>query len=469
MTDQPHESPPTTPAPPSRWQPSPFDPVPTAPVRPYASDGSLAPLRPRGRLGRFGALALVVALVFGAGIVVGRASVPVAGPPIGASTSPGPGSPDASSLAGLPSEGTRLGRADARVVMTYWADYQCPFCARFASTVLPQLASRIADGTLAVEHRDFAFLGEESIDAAVAVRCAGRDGRYWAMHDAVYAAQQGENQGAFVKQRLESLAASAGVDPTAFAACLDERPVLVDVLADTADGTRSGVTSTPTLDVNGTRFLGVSDVPALLRAIDQAAAGASPAPLPTPESSANPWSGTVTSGREAGSASAPITVQLWMDYQSPDAASIARDLEPELRTRIASGAVRAELHDLATLGDESVLAGVSVRCVAAVDPRAWFMSDVLAVSAQGVGTGLFTPATILRFAARVGMDVRTIDSCLDDPSVNAAVKAEAATGVAEGLKAPAVVVLRGGKEIARFTGQIDVAGILAAIDGTPGT
>ena len=49
--------------------------------------------------------------------------------------------------------------------------------------------------------------------------------------------------------------------------------------------------------------------------------------------------------------------------------------------------------------------------IAAVDPRAWFTSDVLAVSAQGPGAGIFTAGSLLRFASRLGMDVRSISTC----------------------------------------------------------
>ena len=136
--------------------------------------------------------------------------------------------------------------------------------------MIPALESRIADGTVLLVHRDLAFLGPESIDAAVAVRCAAREDRYWQMHDAVYAAQQGENQGAFSRDRLALVATSIGLDEVAFEACMDERAPLVDVLEDTATGVRAGIASTPTVEVNGTRFLGVPEIAQVLAAIDEA-------------------------------------------------------------------------------------------------------------------------------------------------------------------------------------------------------
>lgn len=418
--------------------------------------------RRQNRAAALGLVALVVALAFGAGIAVGRATAPAGPGPSG----PVAGSPAPTTAADLPSEGPRLGGADAKVVIDYWADFQCPFCARFAADVIPQLRTRIADGTLALVHRDFAFLGAESVDAAVAVRCAGREGRYWAMHDAVYSAQQGENQGAFARTRLQQIGAAVGVVPTTFTACLDERAPLVDVLADTAAGVRSGVVSTPTIDVNGTRFLGVPDVAKLLATIDAATAGASPAPLPTRAPSQDPWAGTTASGREAGEPGAPVTVELWMDYQATGSAVVANTLEPELRTRIAAGSIRVVQRDLATLGDESVIAASAVRCVALQAGPAWYTHDVLSVSGQGAGKGIYTIDSILLFGSRLGFDVRALSDCMDDPTIAAAIKAETAVGTALGLAAgPAVVVRKGAVEVVRFTGALDVTKILTAIDG----
>jgi len=425
-------------------------------------------IRRQNRLAASGFVIVALVLVFGAGLAVGRATAP-AGP--AASTpvaigSASPGAPTPTAVAGLPSEGSRLGRADAKVVIEYWADFQCPYCAKFAQTVIPALESRIADGTVALVHRDYAFLGEESIDAAIAVRCAGRQDRYWPMHDAVYAAQQGENQGAFAPARLVQVANSVGLDEAAFTACLDDRSALVEVLDDTSAGVRAGIASTPTVDVNGNRFLGVPDLPRFLATIDAAAAGASPAPLPTPLTSPDPWTGTAVSGRTAGDAGAPVTVELWMDYQATGSAVIPNALEPELRARIATGRIRVVQRDLATLGDESVLAAATVRCVASQGDKGWFTHDVLSVSAQGAQAGIFTPDNILRFGSRIGLDVRALNTCIDDPAVSEEIRAETAEGTAAGLtEAPAVVVRKGDQEVARFSGTLDVAAILAAIDG----
>ncbi len=439
--------------------------------------------------------ALVVVLAFGAGIGVGRVTAPAApgssppgashaaasgaaassapgsspsssASPAGPSASPGPAS--TSPRAGLPSDGALLGSRSAKVQLTYWADFQCPFCARFAADVLPQLAPLIADGTVSVLHRDFVFLGPESIDAAIAVRCGGEQGKYWQMHDAAYAGQQGENIGSFAVARLKEIAAGVGLDATAFAACLDRQDMLVAVLADTAAGVRAGVSSTPTVDLPGQRLVGAADAATLRAAIERAAAsGAVPTPAPSVVPSGDPWAGTPTSGRSAGRDAARVTVELWTDYQAAGTPDVVANLEPGLRTRVASGSVRLVLRDLATLGGESMVAASLVRCAAQdSEPAVWFVHSILGSASRGANTGLFTDRGLLWLGAKLGFDVTALDACMRDPATAAAITQETASGTALGLRsAPAVLVRVGGRVVARFDGpSIDAAKVLAAID-----
>jgi len=286
------------------------------------------------------------------------------------------------------------------------------------------------------------------------------------MHDAVYANQNGENQGTFSQAFLAAIAATVGVDATTFATCSASHDALVNVLADTGAAVRSGIVSTPSIDVGAQRFAGVTDSKAFLAAVDAAAvAGATPGPSPTVSPSGNPWNGTATDGRTAGPPSAPVTVQLWMDYGATASVDIAQTLEPALRTRIAAGKIRVELHDLVTLGAESMTAASTVRCVADQGGPAFLMSDVLAVNTQGPGAGLFVSRNLLWLGARMGMDVLAMDACLAAPATAGAVTAETALGTKAGLTAArAVIVKVGQREAARFTGTLDMTKVLAAID-----
>jgi len=435
---------------------------------PASGAGGPGAVRGQNRIALIGTVLLIALLAIGGGIVIGRGTAPAgsAAPSGDASAAAGVPTTIPAASTGIESDGARLGRADAKVVIDYWADYQCPFCSKFAREVIPQLQSRLADGTVALVHRDFAFIGPESVAASAAVRCAAPEGKYWQMHDAVYAAQNGENQGAFAADRLKTIAASVGLDEARWTACVNDHATLVGILDDTAAGVRAGIESTPTIDVNGNRFLGVPDVAKFLATIDAAAAGAAPGALPSAKPVGDPWAGTPTSGREAGSSSAPVTVELWMDYQAATSGSVANSLEPELRKRVTDGTARLVLRDLALLGDESLSAAAAVRCVADQGGPAWLMHDVLAVNAQGAGSGIYVTDTLLRVASQLGLDVRAFDACLADPSIAKAIKDETAQGSALGLTAgPAIIVRKSDQEAARFSGEIDTAKVLAAIDG----
>lgn len=452
------------------------DPIPTVPVDGSAGARHDGGTRLQDRIALLGTLGLVAVLVVGGAILLaqgpGRDDPPIAvtgaSPTAAGSVDPSlvvPTPLASDPLAGLPAEGNRLGRADATVVVEYWSDYQCPYCAKFAQERIPDLIPLIEDGTVALVHRDFAFIGLESFDAAIAVRCAGREGRYWAMHDAVYAAQDGENRGAFARERLAAIAAGVGLDGPTLQACFDDRSLFVDILDDSAEATRIAIQSTPTIDVNGTRFLGVPGQGEMEAAIAAAVAGASPQPAPTGTPIPDPWADAGASGRVAGSASAPVSVDLWLDYQSPDSATITGALAAGLRGRVADGTLRVSLHDLALLGEESVTAATFVRCVDTQDGPGWLVSDVLSGPAQGPDSGIFVADNLLRLGAQLGLDIRALDGCLGNGTVTQAVRDETAAGGQLGLTAgPAVVVSAGGREVARFSGALDATAVLAAID-----
>jgi protein-disulfide isomerase len=183
----------------------------------------------------------------------------------------------------LPISGTSLGSASAAVTIEIWADYQCPYCSAQAHAVEPTIIrDQVATGAARMTFRDFAILGQESIDAAVAARCADAQGRFWSYHDLLYASQQGENQGGFVRASLLGLARFAGLDQVAFGTCLDDPAVAKAVAAETAVGVGYGIKSTPTLRISGpggsVLLVGVKDVKTVVAAIAQVAKpGASPA------------------------------------------------------------------------------------------------------------------------------------------------------------------------------------------------
>jgi protein-disulfide isomerase len=158
------------------------------------------------------------------------------------------------------------------VTVELWSDFECPGCQRFAQSAERLLQQTlVADGTMRLVYRHFAFLGEESVWAAAAAECAADQDRFWEYHDALFTHTAGRDKGVFTKPLLKAYAASTGLDSGAFATCVDSGRYEDSVRAETQVGRQNGVTGTPTLFVNGHR---VSPVPGIdeLRALILAAA-----------------------------------------------------------------------------------------------------------------------------------------------------------------------------------------------------
>lgn len=157
-----------------------------------------------------------------------------------------------------------MGPRTAKVVILEFSDFECPFCARFASHVLPAVRRRYAaDVAVAFRHWPLAN-HQNAMPAAIAAECAGAQGVFEQFHQIVFAKRDSlgsKSFGAFAKE--------AGVrDSAEFARCVaDQRPkeaIEADVRAAKAVGGRG----TPTVVVNGIRYPYPPDSLELFRIID---------------------------------------------------------------------------------------------------------------------------------------------------------------------------------------------------------
>jgi protein-disulfide isomerase len=267
----------------------------TSPTAPLESPAALPA---RGRAGRAAGFVAVALL----GVIVGAGAMALA-----AGTLAGPTPTPSPSPSETPSPsadaGNVVGRPDAPVTIEVWADYQCPYC-RLEALLFGGTLDReyIRPGIARVVYRDFAFLGQESIDAAVAARCAGAQDPAARMryHDTLFTFQQGENQGRFSRANLIQMATIAGVpDEAAFSACLDSAAQAAAVAAETKAGRDLGVNSTPTMRLSGPggeRVLtGFSQAwPTLRDAIEAVRVAPVGSPSPTGSSSPAPIASTAS-------------------------------------------------------------------------------------------------------------------------------------------------------------------------------
>lgn len=179
-----------------------------------------------------------------------------------------PPAPPTASAAGIVVSANAMGSSAAPVTIEEWADFQCPACRAFATGTEPQLRTAyVATGKVRFVFRHFAFIGAESTWAAEAAECAGEEGRFFDLHDRLYALQRGENAGAFTKLNLQKIAHDLGLS-AGFDACLAGDRYAQRVRADTAAGQQKGVAATPTLFINGRKYEGTLSFEQLQAIID---------------------------------------------------------------------------------------------------------------------------------------------------------------------------------------------------------
>lgn len=161
------------------------------------------------------------------------------------------------------------GPDDASVTIQQFADFQCPYCGRFAIQTMPALKEQYQDKVRFV-FRDFPLGGHQYARlAAQAGQCAQDQSRFWEYHDLLFA-----NQSALASDQLKQYAAQAGLDTAAFDECLDSGKNAQEIVLDMQEGEQAGVTGTPAFIINGEMVSGARPLEQFQAAIDQALADA---------------------------------------------------------------------------------------------------------------------------------------------------------------------------------------------------
>lgn len=150
-----------------------------------------------------------------------------------------------------------MGAVQATVRIVEFSDFQCPFCAQ----VQPELRRLRAKhpGQVAVVYRHFPLqaIHPHSFGAALAVECAGAQGRFEAYHDALYSQQ--DSIGVRPWDDFASLVAVP--DLSEFRRCVQAKRFRARVENDMETGRRIGVAGTPTFIVNGPMVSGATSLP----------------------------------------------------------------------------------------------------------------------------------------------------------------------------------------------------------------
>ena len=159
--------------------------------------------------------------------------------------------------------GPQRGSEHAPVTIVEFSDFQCPFCGRFAPVMQAVLKKYPTQVRLVYRNLPLTNLHANAEHAAEAGMCAADQGKFWDMHDVMFA-----EQSTLGLDALKEKAKRIGLNTATFAECLDSGKSRETVLHDFRAAEQLGLTGTPTLYINGRYLTGAVTLEELSSLID---------------------------------------------------------------------------------------------------------------------------------------------------------------------------------------------------------
>jgi len=306
------------------------------------------------------------------------------------------------------------------VEIVLFSDFQCPFCAQFAAP-FRELEAKGVDGVKTrVVFKNFPLsIHPNSQLAHQAALSAGNQGKFWEMHDLLFA-----NQQRVQRSDLMGYAAKLGLDVARFEKDMDGEGVKAIIRADLAEGEKRQVSGTPTFFINGKPYSGTRTVAQLKQLVegDQRRVRAL---------------AEVTDGMMSrGPADAPITIEFFADLQSPVSGPALRVIEQVMRERSTS--VRLQFRNFPLAFHPQAPLAHEAAMVAAREGKFW---DFAAFILQHQDS--LREQELLALAASLGLDQQRFASVLHEHRYAARIDADVAAGLNRGIRGSPVVVVNG--------------------------
>jgi len=171
-----------------------------------------------------------------------------------------------------------LGRDDAPVTMVEFTDYQCPYCRRFETANFDQLKKEYIDtGKVRFVSRDLPLdFHPNAPGAALAARCAGEQGKFWDIREAMMR----DTETDLGPASLSTYGEKVNLNMEQFHQCLDQKKYADVIKKDTVDANTLGISGTPSFvigktdknEIAGVRIVGAVAYPVFESAINDALA-----------------------------------------------------------------------------------------------------------------------------------------------------------------------------------------------------
>lgn len=153
-----------------------------------------------------------------------------------------------------PGNNYSYGTSSPQITIIEFADFACPY-SRDSAAGMRKVVAEYKD-KVKIIYRDY-IIHANSLDLAIAARCAGDQNKFWEMHDVLFANQDRLNQGTdTIKSDLYSIATELKLNSEQFKTCLDSQKYLANIKTDFDDAETLAIKGTPTWYVNNYELTG---------------------------------------------------------------------------------------------------------------------------------------------------------------------------------------------------------------------
>jgi protein-disulfide isomerase len=383
------------------------------------------------------------------------------------------------------------GAKEPKVTIIEFSDFQCPYCSRVNPTLETLLKDYGSDVQVSFRHNPLPF-HNNAMPAALAAEAAKEQGKFWEMHDKLFA-----NQQSLDRAGLDKLAQEVGLDMGKFKEAMDKEKGKERIKRDLDDAAKFGARGTPNFFINGRNFRGAQPLEAFKAVVDEEikkadakiAAGTprgkvyaalteggldkAAAPPPPPPSRGEPDANTrfraeIKGAPVKGAKDAEVTIVQWSDYQCPFCSRVEPTIAQVMDTY--KGKVRVVWRDLPLPFHPNAMPAAIAARAAGEQGKYWEMHDKIFANQQQMDR-----ATYEKYAQELGLNMGKFKAALDANKGKEAIEADAAAGGKIGARGtPAFFIngkfLSGAQPFESFKAKIDeelkVADAMVA-KGTP--
>jgi protein-disulfide isomerase len=354
----------------------------------------------------------------------------------------------------VPASAPSFGPKAAKVTIVEWSDFECPFCSRVMPTLTKIKETYGKDVRVVFRHQPLPF-HPNAKPAAEASMAAHEQGKFWEMHDKLFA-----NQKALDRASLEKYAQELKLDMGKFKAAMDSGKYRKLVEEDAAAGSAVGANGTPTFFINGRQFVGAQPFENFKQAIDEEIAKAdkllasgvklenlyakimedaakAPAPSAAPEPAEPPVQKIeVGSAPAKGPANAPITIVAYSDFECPFCNRVLptlKQVEDEYK-----GKVRIAFKHQPLPFHPNAKPAAAASMAAHEQGKFWEMHDKLFANQRALDR-----ASLEKYAQELGLDMGKFKAAMDSNKYAAQIDADSAEGMRVGANGTPTFFING--------------------------